>query len=522
MNRPSGASASLSPLVLPARDVAPRTPHFSLPTRVVRSTALARRFNRLARSQQTTVEVVLAFVMPPLLGFLVYLPLARWAPAVASTWFWLLFGAMVVTTLMILLEIARAHRFPEPPVGRVADADLPRVATVVAAYLPNEEATLEDALRAHLAMDYPVGRHVVVLAYNTPEPMALEARLADWSMTEGRLLVVKVAGSTSKVENVEAALRLLEGEVDVIGIFDADHHPHPMAARRAAQWIGDAAGERRFDVVQGQCAIRNVEESWVTKLVAAEFATLYAVAHPGRTVVNDFGIFGGSNGWWRAPVLQELRLDRHMLTEDIDVTARALAAGHRLGTDPRILSTELAPVTWSALWRQRMRWSQGWLEVSLRHLPTLMADRRLSAVQRRGIGFLFGWRIVHPWLATQMLPLVAAQVLVGPGPIHPFLPFFLLTGLLINGTPVAQAIAGNRLASPGIAHRPRLFAGFALLSIAFYAEAKMVGNRAALVRHLLGTHTWDVTTRGRDRRPARTIGTAMPAGGPALAMREAS
>lgn len=521
MDRTSGASASLQPLELPGRGTPPGPPRHSWITRSVRRSAPARRFNRLRRPEQTAVEVALTLIAPPLVGIAVYLPMARYAPGLLAGWFWLLFAAMVMTTMMILLEVARAHRFPEPPVGRIEDdADLPRVASVVAAYLPNEEATLEEALRAHLAMDYPVGKHVVVLAYNTPEPMSIESRLANWAMTEGRLLVLKVAGSTSKVENVEAALRLLEDQVDVIGIFDADHHPHPTAARRAAQWISDAAGPKRFDVVQGQCVIRNVEESWVTRMVAAEFATLYAVAHPGRTIVNDFGIFGGSNGWWRAPVLQELRLDRHMLTEDIDVTARALAAGYRLGTDPRILSSELAPVTWTALWRQRIRWSQGWLEVSLRHLPSLLADRRLSAVQRRGIGFLFGWRVMHPWLATQVAPIVVAQALVGTAPLHLFLPFFLLSGLLINGTPIAQAIAGNRLAPPGIARRPWLFAGFAVLSIAFYAEAKMVGNRAALVRHLVGTHTWDVTSRGRgrDRRP-QAVGSAVPA---AYAMREAS
>ena len=41
-------------------------------------------------------------------------------------------------------------------------------------------------------------------------PADTESSLATWAMTEGRLLVLKVAGSTSKVENVEAALRLLE------------------------------------------------------------------------------------------------------------------------------------------------------------------------------------------------------------------------------------------------------------------------------------------------------------------------
>ena len=181
MDRTSGASASLQPLELPGRGTPPGPPRHSWITRSVRRSAPARRFHRLRRPEQTAVEVALTFIAPPLVGLAVYLPMARYAPGLLAGWFWLLFAAMVVTTMMILLEVARAHRFPEPPVGRIeADADLPRVASVVAAYLPNEEATLEEALRAHLAMDYPVGKHVVVLAYNTPEPMSIESRLADY------------------------------------------------------------------------------------------------------------------------------------------------------------------------------------------------------------------------------------------------------------------------------------------------------------------------------------------------------
>lgn len=487
-------------------------------TRRVRRTRAAGWVRGLSRGSRTVVEVLLGLVLPPVAGFAVYLPLARWAPGVLSAWFWVLFAAMAATTAMIVVEVARAHRFPEPPLDRdVADDALPTLATVVAAYLPNEQDTIEDALRAHLAIDYPGDRHVVVLAYNTPGPLAVEERLAAWARRERRLVVLEVHDSTSKVHNIEAALRLVDGEVDVVGIFDADHHPDPAGARRVARWLSGAAGERRFDVVQGQCVIRNLDDGLVARTVAAEFGTLYAVAHPGRTIVNDFGIFGGSNGWWRAPVIRRLRLDGRMLTEDIDVTVRALASGVRLGTDPRIISTELAPATWGALWRQRLRWSQGWLEVSLRHLRPLLATRGLSGVQRRGVAFLLGWRVVHPWLAVQVLPVVAAVALASTQPVHPFLPFFLAAGLAMNWTPLLQAVAANRLAAPSVAGRPRLFASFAVVSVLFYAEAKMVANRAAVVRHLCGVHTWDVTTRP-PRRPAvgaaaaRPVRTDVPAG----------
>lgn len=473
----------------------------SHPTRL-RSSRLARWYGALPRRGQTSVEVVSVLLGAPLVGFLVYAPLAFLAPPVLEVVFWVIWGSLVATAILIAMECARANRFPEPPLPEApGDDQLPALATVIAAYLPNEEATLMDSLRAHLALDYPHDKHLVVLAYNSPVSLPIEADLADLAAADGRFVSLKVAGSTSKVENLEAALALVGDRVEVVGIFDADHHPHPTAGRRVLQWLGDGAGEERFDVVQGQCMIRNVDESAVTRTVAAEFATLYAVAHPGRTVVNDFGIFGGSNGWWRASVITRLGLDRTRLTEDIDVTARALAAGYRLGTDPRIISSELAPATWSALWRQRVRWSQGWLEVSLAHLPRLMATSRLSAVQRRGVALLFGWRILHPWIATQMLPLVLAMSLVPGRDISWLLLFFLVSSIGVNGIPILQAIAGHRLAPPGIAGRTGLFTRFALISLVFYAEYRAVANRGAVVRHLLGASTWDVTARTGARSP---------------------
>ena len=483
----------------PGRDRS-RTPadvRTSTLTRRVRASALARWYARLGRRGQAAVEIVLGTVAPPVLGFCVYV-LVAWSPVQGALelWFWVVFAALLVTAFLIAIETARAFRFPDPPLKRpVETLDLPRVATVVAAYLPNEQATILESIQWHLAIDYPRDKHLVVLAYNTPGPLVVERELHELAAREPRLLVVEATGSTSKVQNLEVALELLRGHVDVIGIFDADHHPHPSSARRAAQWLADAAGEERFDVVQGQCAIRNDRESFVSRTVAAEFATLYAVAHPGRTVTHDFGLFGGSNGWWRAEVLDDLGLDGRMLTEDIDVSMRALGEGRRPAMDPRILSYELAPTDWGGWWKQRTRWAQGWHEVSARHCSTLLLNRRLSLVQRRGVAFLLAWRAIHPFLATQLVPLVIAMAWATDRRVVWDLLFFIVAAIGVNGVPVLQAVAANRLAAPGIAARPRLFARYVLVSLLGYAELRMSVTRGAVVRHLMGAHSWDVTAR---------------------------
>ena len=47
------------------------------------------------------------------------------------------------------------------------------------------------------------------------------------------------------------------------------------------------------------CACCNGDASWVARLAAVEFESIYAVSHPGRARLHGFGIFGGSNGYWK-------------------------------------------------------------------------------------------------------------------------------------------------------------------------------------------------------------------------------
>jgi cellulose synthase/poly-beta-1,6-N-acetylglucosamine synthase-like glycosyltransferase len=248
----------------------------------------------------------------------------------------------------------------------------------VAAYLPNEHLHLVQTLEHLIAMPYS-GQLQVICAYNTPTPLPIEDELARMARRNPRLAVLPVTGSTSKAENVNAALALANGSV--IGIFDADHLPQP-GFERATRWL--AAGH---DVVQGACRVRDGRRSILARVVAAEFDGMYGVTHPGRARVHGFAVFGGSNGYWRSDVLRAARLDPHMLTEDIDASVRSIAAGARLVADPAILSTELAPPTVAALWNERVRWAQGWTQVARRRLRTALASPHLSRRARLGLAW---------------------------------------------------------------------------------------------------------------------------------------
>lgn len=117
--------------------------------------------------------------------------------------------------------------------------------------------------------------------------------------------------------------------------------------------------------MQGRCIVYNTNESFLARMIAIEFDKIYAIAHPGRSRMFGFGLFCGSNGWWRTDVICKLKMHGHMLTEDIDSALRAYGSGKKAVHDMNVVSYEMAPNTFGAFWKQRMRWTQGKLQYSV-------------------------------------------------------------------------------------------------------------------------------------------------------------
>lgn len=442
----------------------------------------------LPRPVRTALQVLLTLVLGIVLPFLALLGLYQVGVDLATPAYLVVVAALVVTSALIWAEGLHALDPPKPP---PAPRQYPPASAVIAAYLPNEAETIVATLRAFLAQDYP-GRLQIVLAYNTPHDLAVEDDLRDLAARDRRLVLLRVDGSTSKAQNVNAALQVVDGVFT--GVFDADHQPETDAYRRAWHWLATGA-----DVVQGHCVIRNGDASWVARTVAVEFESIYAVSHSGRAQLHQFGLFGGSNGFWSTAVLRDLRMHGHMLTEDIDSSFRALLDGYRLVYDPMLLSRELAPVTLRALWNQRMRWAQGWSQVSRRHLTVALRSTKLSTRNKFGTSFLLGWREVYPWLSLQMVPVVAflAWRAGGPANLDWAIPTFVLTSLYTLTSGPVMVVFAWRLAAPEIRRRRGWFVAYLVVSTLFYTELKNLISRVAHIKELVGERQWIVTPRER-------------------------
>ena len=403
-----------------------------------------------------------------------------------SPWFyWTVVAAMIIMTVAQIAEGFAALRVVDPPPPPPDKP--PRATAIIAAYLPNEAATIMETLDAFFAQEYRGGLQVI-LAYNTPIDMPIEDELRQLAALNPSFRAIRVHHSRSKASNVNAALASVDGEF--VGIFDADHHPMPGAFERAWRWMADDVG-----IVQGHCVVRNGDESDVARMVAVEFEQIYAVAHPGRARIQGFGIFGGSNGYWNTQLFRAIRFQSRYLTEDIDSALRAVRSGARVVSDPQLLSRELAPVTLRSLWKQRMRWAQGWFQVSLRHGHATVTKSGLPWRTKAGIFVLLGWREIFPWLASLMWPTLAFVVWRDSGLPSFELVLALITLFTVTTGPVMVAFA-FRVATPEIKKRTSWWWQYLLFSVFFYQEFKNLIVRIAHMRHLLRQDEWVVTPRG--------------------------
>ena len=445
---------------------------------------------RVRRSARFAFHVVLALLLTLALPFAIYMALPEAAAmAVTTTIFIVTVVVLVVTSTMINIEgvlSLRPEKRPDEP-----RLPYPKASAIIAAYLPNEAASVVATVESMLALDYSAPLQVI-LAYNTPHDLPVESLLNNIAERDRRFVPLRVPHSTSKAQNINAALSIVDGEFTAI--FDADHRPEPDSFRKAWHWLSDGA-----DVVQGHCVIRNGSASWLSHIVAVEFEQIYAVAHPGSARLRGYGIFGGSNGYWRTSLLREIRMRGSMLTEDIDSTMRAICQGRSIVSDPDLISTELAPVTLRRLTHQRLRWNQGWFQVSLRHLWPLLKSPKLRLRQKLGTVHLLAWREMFPWFSLQVIPILAFWV-IKAGAVEALdwtIPLFLGATFYVLSVGPLQTLIAHANAAPLIRKEKGWFA-LHLVCANLYSEYLTLLTRVAHLRQLLGEREWRVTPRSAE------------------------
>ncbi|MDQ7904447.1 glycosyltransferase family 2 protein [Phytohabitans sp. ZYX-F-186] len=301
--------------------------------------------------------------------------------------------------LAFAAELRRRH---DP----VFETLLPSVSVIVPAY--NEERVIAACVASIVADRYPRKEIIVVDDGSTDGTLAA---LRPFTHYADVTVITKANGG--KAAALNAGLRYAGGEiccfVDADGIFTRDTITNLLRGFRGPEVGGVCGNDEPVNLDRPQ-----------TRLLAL-LTHGTALARRALALVGCLTVVSGNCGAFRRRVVDEVGGFREgSLGEDLELTWRVRAAGHRIAFQPGALVYAEVPATLTGLWRQRIRWTRGLVQTARLH-------RHLVGSRRHG---RLGPYLVHnlvTMLAAPVLQLVAlgaalALVAVGHSPVPASLP----------------------------------------------------------------------------------------------------
>ena len=354
-------------------------------------------------------------------------------------------------------------------------------------------ASSQDLVNAIDAFDYPKNKLDIKLVVERRDLETL-GRIVELRLPARYEVIVAPPGEPkTKPRALNIALSSARGELLVV--YDAEDTPSPDQLRLAASRF---AADKDIDCLQARLAIRNHDESWVSKVFAIEYAIFFDVINPGLCALNLPIPLGGTSNHFRVQSLVGVGAwDEWNVTEDADLGVRLARFGYRVkALDSDTL--EEAPHELGNWFRQRMRWQKGWMQTLIVH-------------SRRPVFF---WRDLGARRAIAATTLIVGAIF---GCL--FWPFFAM-GTIWRALTVGGALTPSRelsdvftyiLALAGVwtVLLPALIAGrlrrlkvttSALLLLPVYYLLVTAATWAAMLDLLFRPHYWAKTAHGRSRQ----------------------
>ncbi len=323
----------------------------------------------------------------------------------------------------------------------------------------NEGAVIAETVASLTSLDYPAadGRPaygVLVVDDGSTDETGARARAVPM---DGRLTVVRREPKPSLPRTKGAVLRHAMHHVDgdVVGVIDADTRVDPAFLRRVMR-----AWDRDPDAAAVQVARRprNADRGWLTAAQAEE-QLMDMASQCGRHATDGTAELRGNGMFVRRDVLDAVGgWNATALTEDLDLSTRLAAAGHRVALAPEAAVEEEAVERLDALWHQRLRWAEGSLRRLLEHGPGLLAGPLSLGHKADFVAFTAEF-LLPPLFATTIIASLLTIPLPRPAdwtvPASLFAGYGLGVFLLALGGLSAVGVRGPRLV--GRALRGALF-----------------------------------------------------------------
>jgi len=297
--------------------------------------------------------------------------------AVAGVWILIVIvlgGALPQVAGAWQFVLAACHRWRNH-YGACAPA-FPRTAVLIPAW--NEGAVIGASIDRLMAAQYPpqsLRVYVIDDASTDDTPAVVRAKEAQYP---GRVVHLRrERGGQGKAHTLNHGLEVVQRDdwMEALLITDADVIFEPAALRTMTRHLADP----RVGAVT--CYIKEGSRpgNYLTRFIGYEYITAQAAARRGQNVLGAVACLAGGAQLHSRANLVALggRIDASSLAEDTVTSFETQLRGHRVVFEPHATCWAEEPDTVDGLWKQRLRWARGNVQVTLRY-------RRLWFRPRRG------------------------------------------------------------------------------------------------------------------------------------------
>lgn len=254
----------------------------------------------------------------------------------------------------------------------------------------NEADCAAETLGAALAQKYP---DFEVIAINDGSSDNTAEILNELAAQHARLRVIHLDKNLGKAN----ALRMgaLAARSEYLVCIDGDALLDPYASH----WlVSHLVSGPRVGAVTGNPRIRN-RSTLLGRLQVGEFSSIIGMIKRAQRVYGRVFTVSGVISAFRRTALHRIGYwSEDMITEDIDISWRLQLDHWDIRYEPNALCYILMPETLKGLWRQRLRWARGGIEVILRH------GRRMGVWRHRRMwGVIIEYFLSVLWAYTMLL-----------------------------------------------------------------------------------------------------------------------
>jgi len=372
---------------------------------------------------------------------------------------WILYNIPILAVgVMHLRRSGRKGRKTSPLRGE----KLPSVSIIVP--VKDEELVVGRLIDALLRLNYPPEKREVIIVEDGSADKTVEICEKCAVRYPGQIRLVRRSMSNGKPSALNYALKYARGEI--VGVFDGDSVPESEALMKMVKYFEEPG----VAAVQGKACSINADENMLTKFISYEQEVQFEAYYRGKDALKLFVPLSGSCQFIRRRVLEDVGgWDEGSLSEDMEMAVRLTEKGYRIRYAPDVRSWQESPSSLTRLFRQRLRWFRGTMEVGLKY------GRLVEKMDRRCVDAeitLAGPYVFIPCLVGYLITVYSLLIPLQPDVVSTIMAQFtsLFTVFLLSIAGIALIYATKPRKMSNVLWLPFIYAYWSIQNfVALYA-----------------------------------------------------